>query len=98
MSHRRIFLCYGFFSAGCDDSVGAGVLAERRNRDHIKIMNCPGIPNTNICHKFLENTKKDRYREANTDHISKDTIRKLRWGLNQMELKTSHTIMDTGTA
>ena len=65
--------------------------------DHIIMMICAGIPIKKSGHIFVPNAMKKRKTVASSDHIRQEIIKKLRRLLNQIELKTNHTIIDTGT-
>ena len=63
------------------------------------MMTCAGIPMVNSSHPFQFRHKKEVSHTAKIAvHIKNEMIKKLSLGLNQIELNTNHTIMETGIA
>lgn len=56
------------------------------------------MPSPKICQRLAPKGRSVMKNDARMDHISRDIIRKFLLLLNQIELNTSHTIIDTGTA
>ena len=62
------------------------------------MMICPGMPSRYSCQNEMPNRHSVNQMAAMVLHIRIDTMRKVLRGLNQMELNTSQTTIEIGTA